>query len=630
MEQNEQPTGGDADQFTQSSLYDSHIHAPASLMSNTLESLGLEDDSALEQSTLSSLVQALDDPSWQVRTKAVRKLASFGEQAPIELLVAGLSDEHRAVRVASALTLGELGRQVSSEPLIAALRDPDWQVRAAAVQALGMLHEQFSIEVLVPSLSDVEAIVRASALRALARFGERGRIDLLVTSLHDTSWLVREIATLVMGELGRNAPLEPLLIALKDENRCVREAVQMSLEQSYPEALSMLLPGLISPSDKQQTNHILGLSEQGWPYQEKEAYVMHQTEQDGQLRQQEQHKPFTDSQVSVADLSEGATETYQPRHEQARSTTRRSRLFSLVNGIAAVLVVGLIIGGALLLFTNHHPHIGSSSPGATATRAALPGGCFDSSPSIRQFCAQNLFKLVNLSKKIGDYTITLEGVYADANRVIIAHTLWRNSDHKLFWGDFTDSTLITQQGTRLRVDGGSGLGDPKHNTALQATFFDTTSLPEETRELSLHLTINRLILKPMSGTPSPNPIIHGPITFDFTVLFHPGRVVNLHKALNVGGASVTLERIVLTPSDTRFYLQGAEISDAIGAISLSLIGRNADWIDGAGGFGQCVQPNNENIILDYGPFFDYHGAATLTISDPCGKYGPWIFHFVIP
>lgn len=622
MEQNEHPTIGNAAQF-----------APTSLMSNVLASLGLEDDSVPEQTMLSSLIRALDNTNWQVRAQAVRALANFGEQAPIESVAARLNDEHKAVRAAAALALGKSGRHVLGEPLLAALKDPEWQVRAAAVQAVGMLHEQFSREVLIPGLSDEEAIVRASTLRALTRFGGRPYLDLLLPSFHDTSWLVRETAALLLSEPGKSTPIEPLMLTLKDENRCVREAAQMALEQSHSDELPMLLADFIVSSNEQQTNHVFSFSEQSRKYQKKEASIMDQTELNGQLLQQEQHEVISSSQEPAP--AKDMRETRLPRREHTHSNPRRSRLFSFLNGIAAVLVVGLIISGSLLLFTTHHPQVNPTSASTPSTTSPLktgplPGGCFDYNPGVEQFCAQNPFTLVNESKQIGSYMLTIEGVYADANRGIIAYTLKRNTDHKLVTGSIQGSDLRTQQGTPLPINGGgSGWLDTKHNTGLLASFFDTSSLPEDTRQLSLHLTITFLQVDDSLSGASSNPFIQSQVTFDFTVPFHPGRVINLHKTINAGGASVTLERMVLTPSETRFYAYGSELGYG-DAISLSLVGRDVYSIDGAGSPGHCVRVSNQNIHFDYSPFFDYHGAATVSISDPCGKYGPWIFHFNIP
>jgi hypothetical protein len=640
MEQNEQPTGKYADQFAHPSRHDWQTYAPASLLSHVLGSLGLEDSSAHEQSTLSSLVQALDDPGWQVRTRAVRTLADFGEQAPIELIAARLSDESTAVRVASALTLGRLGRHVPSEPLIAALSDHDWQVRTAAIQALGMLHEQFSTEVFVLPVRDEEAIVRVSAVRALARFGEQGHMDLLIASLHDTNWLVRETAALVLGELGRNAPLEPLMAALQDKNTCVREAAQIALTHSHPEAPMVLLPSPILPSDTQPTDHVFGVPEQAHRYQEIEIQSMAQTDRNGQLYQQDRHQAFTVSQEPIPIPSEGVTGTYLSKREQMRSTPRRSRLLQFFNSLAAVLIVGFIIGAALLLFTHRYPNAGSAP--VEIPFKPLPIGCFRI-PQV--FCPHDPFIRVNLSKRIGGYTITIVRGYADANQIIIEYIVMRDTNHKQVFADLS-STLRVQKGSTLRGNGSFGEFDPKKNLGSEAMVFDfdATNIPaEDIKELSLQLIINSIsnITDP-SAAPTrvtgalPIPVVRNPVTFAFSLPFNSGRVVIRHKTVTVAEISVTLERMVVTPSETRFDVQGKQVT-LDDSFSLSDDGKSVDDIDAS--IGRITDRNGNTIvtipstsvILNFGPLFSNHAVCAFTVSAPNGKHsGPWIFHFVVP
>ena len=638
MEQNEQPTGKDAGQFAHPSLHDWQTYVPASLLSDVLGSLGLEDSSAHGQSTLSLLVQALDDPSWQVRIQAVQALADFGEQVPIELIAARLSDEHTAVRVASALTLGRLGRHVPSEPLIAALTDHDWRVRTAAVQALGMLHEQFSTEVFVLPVRDEEAIVRASAVRALARFGVQEHIDLLIASLHDTNWLVRETAALVLGELGRNAPLEPLMAALQDKNTCVREAAQIALTHSHPEAPMMLLPSPILPSDTQPTDHAFGMPEQVRRYQEIEIQSIAQTDLNGQQYQQDRNQAYTGSQEPIP--SEGVTGTYLSKREQMHSTPRRSRLLQLFNSIAAVLIVGFIISAALLLFTHRYPNAGSAP--VEIPFKPLPIGCF----RIPQgFCPHDPFIRVNLSKRIGGYTITIVRGYADANQIIIEYIVTRDANHKQVFADLS-STLRLQKGSTLRGNGSFGAFDPKKNLGSEAMVFDfdAANIPaEDTKELSLQLIINSInnITDP-NGAPThvtgalPISVARNPVTFAFSLPFHLGRIVILHKTVTVAGISVTLERMVATPSETRFDVQGKQVT-LDDSFSLSDDGKSVDDIDASvGGItdrngNTIVTIPSTSVILNFGPLFSNHTVCTFTVSAPNGKHsGPWIFHFVVP
>jgi hypothetical protein len=45
-------------------------------------------------------------------------------------------------------------------------------------------------------------------------------------------------------------------------------------------------------------------------------------------------------------------------------------------------------------------------------------------------------------------------------------------------------------------------------------------------------------------------------TFDFSVPFHQGRVINVHQSATDYGVTATVDRVVLTDSGTRVYLSG--------------------------------------------------------------------------
>ncbi len=103
-----------------------------------------------------------------------------------------------------------------------------------------------------------------------------------------------------------------------------------------------------------------------------------------------------------------------PRERQPeRATPRRSRLLNVFNGMAAVLVVGLLIAGALALFTHHAP--GTGLPASQPTASAdvpfqpLPAGCFFLPwQDLKQHCPHNPFTPLNISKHIPGYTISVE------------------------------------------------------------------------------------------------------------------------------------------------------------------------------------------------------------------------------
>jgi len=127
-----------------------------------------------------------------------------------------------------------------------------------------------------------------------------------------------------------------------------------------------------------------------------------------------------------------------------------------------------------------------------------------------------------------------------------------------------------QKGGTLRGNGSFGEFDPRKNLGSEAMVFDFDAaiIPaEDTKELSLQLIINSInnITDP-SAAPTrvtgalPIPVARNPVTFAFSLPFHSGRVVILHKTVTVAGISVTLERMVATPSETRFDVQGKQVT----------------------------------------------------------------------
>src|SRR5579859_474648 len=85
-----------------------------------------------------------------------------------------------------------------------------------------------------------------------------------------------------------------------------------------------------------------------------------------------------------------------------------------------------------------------------------------------------------------------------------------------------------------------------------------------------------------TASQEPIPVVRNPVTFAFSLPFNSGRVVILHKTVTVAGIGVTLERMVATPSETRFDVQGKQVT-LDDSFSLSDDGKNVDDIDASVG-----------------------------------------------
>jgi hypothetical protein len=326
-----------------------------------------------------------------------------------------------------------------------------------------------------------------------------------------------------------------------------------------------------------------------------------------------------------------------PSKPEAQTGTQRPgrQFVRLLNALAAVLVVGLIIASALVLFTHRSPKVGSSTLTVSAALPfqPLPSDCFFFQMQLAvRHCPHDPFtRLDVVSRDTAGYTIALKQGYADANQVLIEYTVTKEANHQPTSTAYLEATLQTQNGITLR--GGTSVGSPLLGV-MGFDFEPATIMPTaSTRTLSLHLIIHGMNAPVASSKP------FRPVTFDFSLPFHSSRAVIMQQTVTVAGKSVTLTQGVATPSETRFYLYSRDVPlDQGNNFSLMDNGRNVNGIDGSvGGItnqdGYLTNPPNQPItteIVDFEPLFESHAVGVLTVNAPPGSHaGPWIFHFTV-
>jgi HEAT repeat protein len=200
-------------------------------VSIVLARLGLEDSYIEKDSSMVTLLIALNSPEWRVRAEAAHKLGKMGEKTAVEPLATVLiNDSEAAVRVAAARALGELTDYTPVEHLIAALDDPRDDVKAAVAWSLGEMGEHISASTSLENLLNNEnTSVRVAAIRALGEMGERTPLHVLVAALRDPDWEVREMATLALGKRGEPGAKDVLESVLDDESEFVRKVAMRAL-----------------------------------------------------------------------------------------------------------------------------------------------------------------------------------------------------------------------------------------------------------------------------------------------------------------------------------------------------------------------------------------------------------------
>jgi len=245
-------------------------------------------------------------------------------------------------------------------------------------------------------------------------------------------------------------------------------------------------------------------------------------------------------------------------------------------GLAAALVAAVVVAGAY------------------AAIASLGDQALQQNPGTRQIAARGLAQPLNLSRSACGFTVTLNRVYADAQRIVLAYTVTGPTGRSLMLGTspgLPDAypILSPAPGEQFLMGGVTVLGDTVevimgHATG-QIVSYDARRVvvPGAIRPyhmgpgpLALRFTIPAINLNetgrgawpatpacerhsPTTGYPATTIYrgvwVKGPFTYAITALVAPSREVALHQVARVGATAITLTGLQLTPSNTRFYLR---------------------------------------------------------------------------
>ncbi|MDP9375159.1 MAG: DUF4179 domain-containing protein [Chloroflexota bacterium] len=321
----------------------------------------------------------------------------------------------------------------------------------------------------------------------------------------------------------------------------------------------------------------------------------------------------------------------------------------------------------------------SSCRGAATNTEALLACVYGlADDGTRRVEAAGLVQRVNLSQTIDGITVTVWGAYADANRILIGYTVERPTGitaEQRVEGGYLQLTDSAGQ-TFLNSNGGSGYKDEAAAISGGIGSFDASVLPFGTKEETFTLTMPRIsIVRPLDqppASPAPQreqsggaPSVHtaprdrdvavdrvaGPWIFTLTLPVLPGRVAEVGRTVTVNGVPVRLERVVVTPAETRPVLQFpafANIREEEWRLSAHLT--VADSVSGRGearGNGRLLRDGLGTYFTVFADdLYDRQGEWTLTIDElrdlgpvvasPATRQpevrtvGPWTFRFVVP
>ena len=210
-----------------------------------------------------------------------------------------------------------------------------------------------------------------------------------------------------------------------------------------------------------------------------------------------------------------------------------------------------------------------------------------------------------------DVRVTLDRAYADANEVLLEYRV-RPPSRQAMHSIHTDVSLVAQnvldsKGASFRPVAGFSLPPDSHGEQISYQAFDASRIIGTPRALNLFFVVGniRAVGPPAPGRPSTQacvqdgpggadphllpsityskdqhsgkfrnllvrpPYLNGADHLGFTVPFDPrSRVATLNHVVDTRSGRMELERIVVTPSETRLYVRGTSDERDIGSIGV--------------------------------------------------------------
>lgn len=230
---------------------------------------------------------------------------------------------------------------------------------------------------------------------------------------------------------------------------------------------------------------------------------------------------------------------------------------------------------------------------------------------------------LHLAQTACGQTMTLQHAYADANRIVVGYTLSGG-------GSSVDAHLADAHGTTFPPLDAGALA-PEAGTTGNVATFDASGIAGLPAQLTLRLTAPGPVTS--GGTPCPQAY-----DFAFAAPFVEGQSLAPTQTVVSQGVAVTLDRVVVTPIETRVYVRttGKPVNSPYLA-DFTVAGHDLE-----SGFNGYTSPMGPVVtdIFSFRSIADERGTATLTLSWPQGAESalprgqahssPWIFHIALP
>jgi hypothetical protein len=244
--------------------------------------------------------------------------------------------------------------------------------------------------------------------------------------------------------------------------------------------------------------------------------------------------------------------------------------------------------------------------------------------NIQQLAQSGQFTDLNLTKATDAGNVVIQKVYADANNVVLVYTVDRSAWEQATLCDVfppnpkqcqsepvltvTTSEKQTLTENAQRVDMGPEPVYKNQRVAVLA-YYDASSIQGHPTQLQLSLSLSKKV------SPSQEKI------GEFTVPFHGDKtVIAVNQTAISHGDALTLEQVVITPTEIRFYNKSSPLDlGGVGPtpVNLSIAGKSYDShpfpasTDGYGWFGPSV--GNSVFVSFYDSLHSQAGIWRVTL-----------------
>jgi len=266
---------------------------------------------------------------------------------------------------------------------------------------------------------------------------------------------------------------------------------------------------------------------------------------------------------------------------------------------------------------------------------------------LKEVSSTGLGHSLQLSQVANDVIVNLNWVYADENRIAIAYTIHARSGEQYEPSDFK---LTDTADNNFLPTTGLGLTGPAEDAGVALPLgegeyifsFDATSITNRPKMPGLQLEL--WLKSQVDGE------IIGPFTFTFDAPFTPGRMMETNQSHTAEGVTITLEKVLLSPSDFTAVIcfEGPDDSYKMW-LPISHIDVKNGEEEIRATVGSQSNPDEAGCTTNhYFPsLYDYEGVWSLTLTELVGVNmgytetgepqadqrripGNWVFEFALP